>query len=70
MIILFYLCEDSSIFEKKFSSYPDFMDNTGYTISKKSVTKQRTELGIRNWEFEEISSPPRTPKSEPRIMMD
>ena len=28
------------------------------------------ELGIRNSEFEEISSPPRTPKSEPRIMMD
>jgi hypothetical protein len=45
---------------------PDLM----YTISKKSVTKQRTELGIRNSKKSLLPPELRTPKSEPRIMMD
>jgi hypothetical protein len=46
--------------EKKFS----------YTISKKSVTKQRTELGIGNWEFGIRNSKKSLLPPEPRIMMN
>ena len=44
-----------------------FQPEKEYTISKKSVTKQRTELGIGNWEFgirRNLFSPP---NSEIRI---